>query len=69
MAKVKTNRAKTLTGKAANYGFGRVIDLARAEPVMIARFVVMAIRSSANEGAGCRGDQGLSDGRSKGAKE
>ena len=28
---------KTLTAKDAKYGFGRLIDLARAEPVMIAK--------------------------------
>jgi hypothetical protein len=27
---------KTLTAKDAKYGFGRLIDLARAEPVIIA---------------------------------
>jgi prevent-host-death family protein len=39
---------KTLTAKDAKYGFGRLIDLARAEPVMIAKHgrpvvVVMAV--------------------------
>ena len=28
---------KTLTAKDAKYGFGRMIDLARAEPVTIAK--------------------------------
>lgn len=28
---------KTLTAKDAKYGFGRLIDLARAEPVIIAK--------------------------------
>ena len=28
---------KTLTAKDAKYGFGRLIDLARAEPVAIAK--------------------------------
>ena len=28
---------KTLTGKDAKYGFGRLIDLARVEPVTIAK--------------------------------
>lgn len=28
---------KTLTAKDAKYGFGRLIDLARAEPVTIAK--------------------------------
>ncbi len=28
---------KTLTAKDAKYGFGRLIDLARAEPVVIAK--------------------------------
>ncbi len=31
------SRMKTLTAKDAKYGFGRLIDLARAEPVMIAK--------------------------------
>lgn len=39
---------KTLTAKDAKYGFGRLIDLARAEPVTIAKHgrpvvVVMAV--------------------------
>ena len=39
---------KSLTAKDAKYGFGRLIDLARAEPVMIAKHgrpvvVVMAV--------------------------
>ena len=39
---------KTLTAKDAKYGFGRLIDWARAEPVMIAKHgrpvvVVMAV--------------------------
>jgi prevent-host-death family protein len=39
---------KTLTAKDAKYGFGRLIDLARAEPVLIAKHgrpvvVVMAV--------------------------
>lgn len=39
---------KTLTAKDAKYGFGRLIDLARAEPVVIAKHgrpvvVVMAV--------------------------
>ena len=39
---------KTLTAKDAKYGFGRLIDLARAEPVIIAKHgrpvvVVMAV--------------------------
>ena len=39
---------KTLTAKDAKYGFGRLIDLARAEPVAVAKHgrpvvVVMAI--------------------------
>jgi prevent-host-death family protein len=39
---------KTLTAKDAKYGFGRLIDLARAEPVVVAKHgrpvvVVMAI--------------------------
>ena len=38
----------TLTAKEAKYGFGRLIDLARAEPVIVAKHgrpvvVVMAI--------------------------
>ena len=37
MAKSKANRMKTLTGKDANFGFGRLIDLARTEPAVIAR--------------------------------
>ncbi len=28
---------KTLTAKDAKYGFGRLIDLARAEPVVVAK--------------------------------
>jgi hypothetical protein len=28
---------KTLTAKGAKYGFGRLIDLARAEPVAVAK--------------------------------
>jgi prevent-host-death family protein len=31
------NRMKTLTAKDAKYGFGRLIDLARAEPVAVAK--------------------------------
>ena len=39
---------KTLTAKDAKYGFGRLIDLARAEPVAVAKHgrpvvVVMAV--------------------------
>ena len=39
---------KTLTAKGATYGFGRLIDLARAEPVAVAKtgrpvVVVMAV--------------------------
>lgn len=39
---------KTLTAKEAKYGFGRLIDLARAEPVAVAKHgrpvvVVMAV--------------------------
>jgi prevent-host-death family protein len=39
---------KTLTAKDAKYGFGRLIDLARAEPMLIAKHgrpvvVVMAV--------------------------
>jgi hypothetical protein len=39
---------KTLTAKEAKYGFGRLIDLARAEPVAVAKhgrpvIVVMAV--------------------------
>lgn len=39
---------KTLSAKDAKYGFGRLIDLARAEPVLVAKHgrpvvVVMAI--------------------------
>jgi prevent-host-death family protein len=39
---------KTLTAKDAKYGFGRLIDLARAEPVIIAKHgrqvvIVMAV--------------------------
>ena len=39
---------KTLTAKDAKYGFGRLIDLARAEPVVVAKHgrpvvVVMAV--------------------------
>lgn len=39
---------KTLSAKDAKYGFGRLIDLARAEPVVVAKHgrpvvVVMAI--------------------------
>lgn len=39
---------KTLTTKDAKYGFGRLIDLARAEPVAVAKhgrpvIVVMAV--------------------------
>ena len=39
---------KTVTAKDAKYGFGRLIDLARAEPVVIAKHgrpvvVVMAV--------------------------
>jgi prevent-host-death family protein len=39
---------KTLTAKEAKYGFGRLIDLARAEPVTVAKhgrkvIVVMAV--------------------------
>jgi len=41
---------KTLTAKDAKYGFGRLIDLARAEPVLIAKHgrpvvVVMAVET------------------------
>lgn len=40
---------QTLTAKDAKYGFGRLIDLARAEPVAVAKhgrtvIVVMAIK-------------------------
>jgi prevent-host-death family protein len=31
------NRMKSLTAKDAKYGFGRLIDLARAEPVIVAK--------------------------------
>jgi prevent-host-death family protein len=39
---------KTLTAKDAKYGFGRLIDLARAEPVAVAKHgrpvvIVMAV--------------------------
>jgi prevent-host-death family protein len=42
------DRMKTLTAKDAKYGFGRLIDLARAEPVAVAKHgrtvvVVMAV--------------------------
>jgi prevent-host-death family protein len=42
---------KTLTAKDAKYGFGRLIDLVRAEPVLIAKHgrpvvVVMAVEAS-----------------------
>ena len=42
------SRMKTLSAKAAKYGFGRLIDLARAEPVAVAKHgrpvvVVMAV--------------------------
>ncbi len=42
------SRMQTLTAKGAKYGFGPLIDLARAEPVMIAKHgrpvvVVMAV--------------------------
>ncbi len=42
------NRIKTLTAKDAKYGFSRLIDLARAEPVAVAKhgrpvIVVMSI--------------------------
>ncbi len=42
------SRMKTLTAKDAKYGFGRLIDLARAEPVTVAKHgrpvvVVMAV--------------------------
>jgi len=44
------NRIKTLSAKEAKYGFGRLIDAARAEPVMIAKHgrpvvVVMAVEA------------------------
>lgn len=39
---------KTLTAKDAKYGFGRLIDLARAEPVAVEEFGA--------EGAGRAGD-------------
>jgi len=31
------NRMQTLSAKDAKYGFGRLIDLARAEPVTVAK--------------------------------
>ena len=42
------SRMKTLAAKDAKYGFGRLIDLARAEPVAVAKHgrpvvVVMAV--------------------------
>lgn len=42
------DRMKTLTAKDAKYAFGRLIDLARAEPVAVAKHgrtvvVVMAV--------------------------
>jgi prevent-host-death family protein len=36
-SKAARERMKTLTAKDANYGFGRLIDLARAEPVVVAK--------------------------------
>jgi prevent-host-death family protein len=41
---------QTLTAKEAKYGFGRLIDLARAEPVIVAKHgrpvvVVMAVET------------------------
>ena len=58
---------KTLTAKGAKYGFGRLIDLARTEPVAVAKHgrpvvVVMAVeeyerlagKGSAPEGPGER---------------
>lgn len=43
---------KTLTAKDAKYGFGRMIDLARAEPVLVAKHgrpvvVVMSVEEYA----------------------
>ena len=42
---------KSISAKDAKYGFGRLIDLARAEPVVVAKHgrpvvVVMAIEST-----------------------
>ena len=34
---------KTLTAKDAKYGFGRLIDLARAEPVAVAKHLTLAV--------------------------
>ena len=53
---------KTLPAKDAKYGFGRLIDLARAEPVMIAKHgrpvvVVMAVE----EFEGLKALEGLRD--------
>jgi prevent-host-death family protein len=44
---------RTLTSKDTNYGFGRLIDLARAEPVVVAKHgrpvvVVIAIEESSD---------------------
>ena len=39
---------KTLSANDAKYGFGRLIDLARAEPVVVAK----------HRAAGCGGDGG-----------
>ena len=43
-----SEKMQTLTAKDAKYGFGRLIDLARAEPVAVAKhgrtvIVVMAV--------------------------
>ena len=50
---------KTLTAKDAKYGFGRLIDLARAEPVTIAKHgrpivVVMSVEETRGEFDECK---------------
>ena len=57
---------KTLTAKDAKYSFGRLIDLARAEPVTVAKHgrpvvVVMAVEEFERLKALDRGPNGTAD--------